>query len=123
MQSENSRSFRFRERFTEVLRGRGVTQGQLAEATGISPAALSNYLRGARSVPRVEELATLARYFAVSMEWLLGIEEPSDGQISPLAADAPVPLDRRKLRAVSKQMRRQVDRLDELCGERPTEES
>lgn len=119
MQSKKLHKFRFRERLAVALKDRGVTQQQLAEATGVSQAAISNYLRGVRTMPGVEELVSLSSYFQVSLEWLLGLTEVAEGGGSSPhapAADAPVPLDRRKLRVVAKQLRQQVERLDQLCG-------
>ena len=120
MQSKKLQKFRFRERFALVMKDRGITQQQLAAATNISQAAISNYLRGARVMPGVGELVALSRYFGVSMEWLLGVGEVA-GELSPrptsaATADGPAPLDRRKLRAVAKQLHQQLARLDELCG-------
>ncbi len=51
-----------------------VTQVQLAEATGLTQSAISNYLRSGR-MPGSEELFSLAKFFKVSMEHLMGDDE------------------------------------------------
>ena len=53
----------------------GLTQQQLAAATGLSQSTISHYLRGTRALPRAEELFALSRHFAVTMEWLLGVDD------------------------------------------------
>ena len=55
------------------MSSKGVKQTPLAEATGISQAAINNYLNKDR-IPGVEELCRLADYFDVSTDHLLGRE-------------------------------------------------
>lgn len=56
----------------------GINQRKLAEAVGVTPAAMSRYVEG--RVPRADELLRIARYFAVSMEQLL----TGSGTIEPM---------------------------------------
>ena len=96
-----------------------MSQRELATAIQLSPGAVSNYLSGGRTLPRAEELLALARYFSVSVEWLLGEDagSGSDGDSKP----APPPKTHPKateLRAVVRQLKRLVDRLEDLLGDR-----
>lgn len=50
----------------------GYTQEQTAEATGIPRSTLANYERG-RTQPDIETLGTLAQFYNVSTDWLIGV--------------------------------------------------
>ena len=65
------------ERLKQLRTQRGVTQGQVAEACGISPISLARYETGART-PTTEILARLAVYYGVSMDYLLGCDPAPD---------------------------------------------
>ena len=56
-----------------------VTQKKLAQAVGVSPAKLSNYLTEKNEMP-CHVLAGVAQYFQVSADYLLGLTDidPSD---------------------------------------------
>ena len=97
-----------------------MSQRKLATAIALSPGAVSNYLSGGRSLPRAEELLALARYFNVSVEWLLGEDggsssghdgKPASSSLKPHPKAAEV-------RAVVRQLKRLVGRLEELLGDR-----
>lgn len=65
---------------------RKVTQKQIAEATGISPAAVNNYLQN--RIPKAGELFRLAGFFKVSMESFLTSmppEMPSEKEMNRMA--------------------------------------
>lgn len=51
-----------------------LTQRQLAEATGMSQSAISQYLSGTRAAPGVEEAIAIAIHFKVTVDWLLGVD-------------------------------------------------
>jgi len=51
-----------------------LTQGELAEKTGIRRANLSHYEKGNRW-PQVEGLVLLAEYFGVTVDYLLGLSD------------------------------------------------
>lgn len=53
---------------------RCLTQGQLALALGVTPQAVSRWEVG-RSYPDLELLPVIAAYFAVSTDFLLGLEQ------------------------------------------------
>jgi transcriptional regulator with XRE-family HTH domain len=59
----------FSERFRDLTDGSGRTQRELADGMGISEASLVNYRRD--RTPKAEELLRIARYFSVTIEWLL----------------------------------------------------
>ena len=62
-------------RVAQLRKQSGITQVQLAEALGLSQAAITAYENGVRRVP-VSMLPTLARILGVSIEELIG-EPPS----------------------------------------------
>lgn len=51
------------------MKERGMTQVDLARETGVSQAAVSNWLNG--SVPKGDQLLILTKAFGVTMDWLL----------------------------------------------------
>lgn len=54
-----------------------MKQKELAKRVNITEQTLSRYKRGAR-LPDTEELYRLAIFLGVSIDWLLGRNEPSD---------------------------------------------
>ena len=64
---------------------RDVYPAALARALGLSQPTVHNYVAG--RVPRAEELYLMARYFRVSMEYLLGVSD--ERGVSVPAASAP----------------------------------
>lgn len=93
----------------------GLTQKDLAAATGLAQSTVSHYVRGARSAPRVEEVLALANHFQVSIEWLLGADGPPPADRPDPARDE---LDRRnaELRTVITNIEAQLTRLRSLAG-------
>ncbi len=61
-------------KFKELLDSRGVIAADVARATGIVPSTFSDWKNG-NSIPKVEKLALLAKYFDVSIEHFLMDEE------------------------------------------------
>lgn len=59
----------FSNRFRDLMDSSGKTQKELATALELSEGAMINYKRD--SVPKSMELYRIARFFNVSMEWLL----------------------------------------------------
>ena len=49
----------------------GFTQREVAKETGISHSTIANYETG-RTEPDIESLGTLADFYGVSADWLLG---------------------------------------------------
>lgn len=67
-------------RIRELRMRRNMTQAELGKAVGVSMQAVSNWERG--GVPDIEILVSIARYFDVTMDELLGLVSDSSGQIS-----------------------------------------
>lgn len=66
----------------ELRAKRGLTQGQLAKAVGVSPGNVGDWETG-KSKPGYNALASLARIFEVSADYLLEIEHiPEKASIS-----------------------------------------
>lgn len=65
-------------KFAEKLRGlreeKGLTQAQLGKATGISQAGIAKWETVDRS-PTIDSLIILAKFFSVSTDYLLGLED------------------------------------------------
>ena len=64
----------FHERLKELRLEKGLTQDKLAEATGLSQAALANWENGKRS-PSALAIITLAKFFGVTTDYLLGVTD------------------------------------------------
>jgi transcriptional regulator with XRE-family HTH domain len=57
--------------FERLLKEAGITAYKVSKDTGISQTTLSDWKRG-RSIPKTEKLQTIANYFDVSLDYLLG---------------------------------------------------
>lgn len=78
----------FGERLGDLITKKGITQAELAKETGIVQSALSGYVSGKRldpdddttreyRAPDCATVITLAKYFSVSADYLLGISDKS----------------------------------------------
>ena len=65
---------KFSERLKELRQENGLSQIQLAKETGISKSAIGFWETGER-VPSALAIITLAKYFNVSADYLLGLED------------------------------------------------
>ena len=76
-------------RLSALLRGRGMTQKELAEATNLTPAAISRYINGER-VPRAITIAALAKALEVKPADITGTsdEQETDEAIRLIARNA-----------------------------------
>ncbi len=61
----------------ELRKQKGLSQAELAKRLNISPSAMCRWEKGDRT-PAEEDLETLAEFFEVSKEYLLGFEEASE---------------------------------------------
>lgn len=61
----------FSERFSALRKGAKLNQSQMAEILGITQAAISKIEKGERAAS-IEVLCTLADYFDVSLDYLVG---------------------------------------------------
>lgn len=64
----------FQERLAAERKSHGLTQKQLAAAVGLSEVGLQNYEAGRRK-PAFDVLISLADYFNVSLDYLVGRSE------------------------------------------------
>ncbi|MDE6355674.1 MAG: helix-turn-helix domain-containing protein [Clostridia bacterium] len=64
----------FKERLKELRVDKGLTQKQLAAEIGCVQSAVNNWENGNR-VPNAMAIITLAKYFKVSADYLLGLED------------------------------------------------
>lgn len=66
------------EKVEALLQERGVTAYQAAQDIGISPTVFYEWKSG-KSCPKVDKMYLIAKYFGVSIEHLIGMEEPQGG--------------------------------------------
>lgn len=79
----------FASRLSTLLAQRGLTQKELAEKTGLTPAAVSRYVSGAR-VPREIIVAKIAKALGVQPSDLTGtdVEQEVDEAVQLIARNA-----------------------------------
>ena len=65
---------KFFERLKELRIEKGITQAQLAQETGLTISAISKWEQGSR-VPSAFVIITLAKYFGVTTDYLLGVTD------------------------------------------------
>ena len=71
----------FRENLNTLIRMRGISGFGLATELGITPSTVTRHLAGTRN-PELEYIVQYARYFSVSVDWLLGLSPDQHGAIS-----------------------------------------
>ena len=64
--------------FENLLKRDQTTVYRVAKATGISATTFTDWKNG-RSAPKADKLKRVADYFGVSLEYMLGLEEPAYG--------------------------------------------
>ena len=64
---------KFSERLKELREEKGLTQKLLGKATGISQAGIAKWETGDRS-PNIEAIISLAKFFGVTTDYLVGLE-------------------------------------------------
>lgn len=62
------------ERIKELRIEKGLTQAQLSANTGLSQSAIAYWETGQR-MPNAQAIIVLAKYFGVSADYLLGLED------------------------------------------------
>lgn len=72
----------FNELLKELRTRKGMTQGQLAKAVGVSPGNVGDWETG-KSKPGYSALAALARFFEVSADYLLELESENASDRKP----------------------------------------
>lgn len=72
----------FANRLSNLRRSQGISQSQLADKLGVKKQSISNWENG-NIMPSVEMVEKAADYFMVSVDYLLGRDEPrEDGVFS-----------------------------------------
>lgn len=64
------------QRLKELRNQRGLTQSQIGELLGVSCVTIARYEAGERE-PSNAKLTTLANYFGVTVDYLMGRDEPA----------------------------------------------
>ena len=70
----------FAKRIAELRKDKGLSQSQLSKEIGISQAAIAFWEAGER-IPGALALITISKYFKVSADYLLGIEDETGAKI------------------------------------------
>lgn len=63
----------FAERLKELREEKGISQNQLAKATGFSSGGISNWEAG-KSIPNVDVIVKFVKYFECTAGYLIGTE-------------------------------------------------
>ena len=74
------------DRIKELRQARHMTQVELAKALGLTKQCVSNW-ENDNVAPSVEMLVKIADYFCVSTDYLLGIDESYNLNVSDLTAE------------------------------------
>lgn len=74
---------KFSLRLKELRNECGLTQEELAKITGISFPTISRYENGIRDEPKLTILKTLANYFDVTIDYLVGDTDVKDTNFTP----------------------------------------
>ena len=64
----------FQANLRNLMDSRGLSGNALAAELGIPDATINRYLHGGR-VPKLNNIIALAKYFGVSVDWLLGLTD------------------------------------------------
>lgn len=96
MQEKNSLSSSFSARFSEAITKFEIKQKDLAKEVNIREQTLSRYKSGS-CIPNTEELFRLAKFFGVTMDWLMGDgEQLSESPWKKRALEAEAKLEKYK---------------------------
>jgi len=69
---------KFSKRLKELRKERGLTQEDLSKLSGVSFPTISRYENGQRDEPKLTILKTLANYFDVTLDYLVGDTDVKD---------------------------------------------
>ena len=75
----------FKDRLITLCTESNLTDGEIAKGLGISKQTLSAWKCGTRS-PKAPTIETVARYFNVAIEWLMGFDVPKTNE-KPIPED------------------------------------
>ena len=65
---------KFTERFNELLKQCGKTQVEIAKSINVTKQCVNDYKTG-KSVPSIETLYSLCKFFDISADYLLGLTD------------------------------------------------
>lgn len=113
-ESASLRPVQFSESLAALIRTHGYTgnQKKLADAVGLSEAALSHYVKG-RTTPSFDNLVALAEHFNVSLDYLV-FGKAESLEAGPLSQDYMVGQMQTALNEASRQAARRLDLLTRL---------
>ena len=125
VQEKNQISSLFRARLQNLLSERGVSQRQVALATGLSQQTVNNYLRAVSKLPGAHELLALSQYFGVPMEYFVVEEEETHlGSSGNKPVKLPPTIPASEVRRAAERMdrhaselRAEAERLKKLSGD------
>lgn len=69
----------FKDRLVELCEKSPMSDTDISKALGVSKQTLSSWRCGTRS-PKGPTIETLARFFHVTVDWLMGFDVPMDGE-------------------------------------------
>ena len=72
----------FKTNLRALIESRGVLGKEVAEAINSTPISISRYLKGARE-PELKYVVAIAKYFNVSVDWLLGLSDDKFNVLPP----------------------------------------
>jgi len=78
----------FHERFKALRDASGKTQAKIAEDLGMTPQALSYYANGRE--PSYDTLIAIAKYFGVTIDYLLGVSDHKSDENSAISKQIPL---------------------------------
>lgn len=86
-QRPDNKSFRI-DRLVDLMRTRGLNQGDLAHHLGIYPSQVSKWLTGVNT-PSIDTLVRIAKFFRVSTDYLTGLIDENQAlyQVPELSPD------------------------------------
>ena len=107
----------FGENLKALRKARGLTQEEFAKQSGISRSAIGMYESGKREPKNFEMLETIADFFNVDMNTLLGTSKaPAPPAAQPPTAPYRTPLTKRDERDIEKRLQAIRDDLDSESG-------
>lgn len=84
--SNSSARETFARRLAELMRENGTKQKELADLLNLKPQTVSQYTTG-RTAPDYDTLCTIAGYYGVTLDWLLGMSEFPRRDLAEMTAE------------------------------------
>lgn len=107
------------------MTARGISQRQVALATGLSQQTINNYLRAVSKLPGAHELLALSRYFGVPMEHFVtsdgegqqSADKEGVSKLPPVVPASEVQRTAERMHRYAEELRGEADRLKRLSGQ------